>query len=404
MPVVKITDSFISNGLTCPEGKLRIEYCDKDNAGFYVLVAATSIGQGTYFIRYKEFGKTAHTKIGRTSEITLGEARKRFKQLKAEIALGARPQAEDRARKAVINYADFFNDHYLPFVKPRKRSWARDEELFRLRINDVFGSKRLNEITRQQIQTLHASIKTEGRAAATADHHLKLIRHSLNLAVEWGMLDKNPAVGIKQFNEDNKKERYMNDEELQRLLAVLHANEPPMVCQVALFLLATGARLSEALSAKWVDVNRQAKSWRIPATNSKSGRVRMIPLNDTAIEVLDRLGTEGKFDSLFINLQTKERLTAVNKVWGRLRVKAGLPDLRLHDLRHQHASFLVNAGRTLYEVQKILGHSDAKVTERYAHLSSATLLAASNSVSVAMRGAGRAAATELENANEAVAV
>jgi integrase len=388
MPVLKLTDVFVTNELKCPDNKPKIEYCDKDNPGLYVLVSAQSPGQGTYFYRYKgDSNKTAHKKIGRTTEMTLGEARRKYKTLKAEIALGADPQAEERARKAVINYTDFFNDHYLPYAKHRKRSWDRDEELFRLRIEGVFGTKRLNEITRQQIQTFHGSLKGAGLAAATADHHLKLIRHSLNLAVEWGMLMQNPASGIKQFNEDNKKERFMNDEELQRLMAVLHANEPPMVCQVALFLLATGARLSEALSAKWIDVNRHSKSWRIPATNSKSGRVRMIPLNESAIEILDRLGTEGKFDNLFINLQTKEPLTAVNKVWGRLRVKAGLPDLRLHDLRHQHASFLVNAGHTLYAVQKILGHSDAKVTERYAHLSSATLLAASNSVSVAMRGA-----------------
>lgn len=163
---------------------------------------------------------------------------------------------------------------------------------------------------------------------------------------------------------------------------------------------ATGARLSEALSAKWIDVNRQSKSWRIPATKSKSGRVRMIPLNDSAIEDLDRLGTEDKFDSLFINLQTKEPLTAVNKVWGRLRVKAGLPDLRLRDLRHQHASFLVNAGHTLYAVQKILGPSDAQVTERYAQLSSATLLAASNSAPAAMRGASNAAPKMLKEDGE----
>lgn len=81
----------------------------------------------------------------------------------------------------------------------------------------------------------------------------------------------------------------------------------------------------------------------------------------------------------------------MNKVWGRLRVKAGLPHLRLHDLRHQFASFLVNAGHTIYEVQKILGHSDTKVTERYAHLSLGTLQAASNSASIAMKGAGRGA-------------
>lgn len=390
MPVVKITDSFIANQLKCPEGKARIEYCDQDNAGLYVLVAATSQGQGTYFHRYKEDGKTVHRKIGRTVEMTLGEARKRFKQLKAEIALGAKPQAEERARKAVINYTDFFNDHYLPFVKPRKRSWDRDEELFRLRIKDVFGNKRLNEITRQQIQTFHASVKAGGLSAASADHHLKLIRHSLNLAVEWGMLERNPAAGIKQFNEDNKVEHYLNDEELQRLVSVLQANDPPMVCQVALFLLSTGARLSEALNAKWSDIDRRSLVWRIPATNSKSKRIRSIPLNDRAIEVLDGVGTEGKFDYLFINLQTKERLTAVNKVWGRLRVKAGLPHLRLHDLRHQFASFLVNAGHSIYQVQKILGHSDTKVTERYAHLSLKTLQTATDSASLAMRKAGMA--------------
>ncbi|MBY0239657.1 MAG: tyrosine-type recombinase/integrase [Burkholderiaceae bacterium] len=333
--------------------------------------------------------KTRHQWIGHTSEITLGEARKRAKIPKAEIALGSDPHGEEHARKAVINYTDFFNDHYLPFVKPRKRSWDRNEELFPLRIKDVFGNKRLNEITRQQIQIFHASVKDGGLSAASADHHLKLIRHSLNLAVEWNMLERNPAAGIKQFNEDNKVEHYLNYEELQRLVSVLRANDPSMVCQVALFLLSTGARLSEALNAKWSDIDRRSLVWRIPATNSKSKRIRAIPLNDSAIEVLDGVGTEGKFGYLFINLQTKERLTGVNKVWGRLRVKAGLPHLRLHDLRHQFASFLVNAGHTLYAVQKILGHSDAKVTERYAHLSSATLLAASGSVSAAMRSAGK---------------
>jgi integrase len=397
MPVVKITDSFVSNHLQCPEGKGRIEYCDSDRSGFYVEVRATSPGQGTYYLRYKDAcNKTAHRKLGRTTEISVSEARKRAKLQKADILRGADPRAEERARKAVINYTDFFDEHYLPFVKPRKRSWNRDEELFRLRIREVFGNKRLNEITRQQIQTFHASVKAEGLAAASADHHLKLIRHSLNLAVEWGMLEKNPAEGIKQFNEDNKVEHYLNDEQLGRLVSVLNANNPPMVCQVALFLLSTGARLSEALQAKWSQINRQSRVWLIPATNSKSKRVRPIPLNDSAIDVLDRLGTEGKFENLFINLQTKEPLTAVNKVWGRLRVKAGLPHLRLHDLRHQYASFLVNAGHTIYEVQKILGHSDTKVTERYAHLSLNTLQAAANSASVAMRGAGRMMANPLE--------
>lgn len=391
MPVVKLTDTFITKELICPDGVARIEYCDADRTGLYVEVRATSPGQGTYYLRYKNaLNKTAHQKLGRTTEISLAEARKRAKLQKAAIVQGADPRAEERARKAVITFSEFFDEKYLPHAKAHKRSWDRDVQLFR-RIRDVFGSKRLNEITRHQIQDFHSSVKVEGLSPASADHHLKLIRHSLNLAVEWEMLDKNPAAGIKQFNADNKVEHYLDDDELQRLVSVLRANDPPMVCQVALFLLSTGARLSEALNADWVHIDRVSRVWRIPATNSKSKRIRAIPLNDHAIEVLDRLGTEGKSAHLFINLKTGERLTAVNKVWGRLRVKAGLKHLRLHDLRHQFASFLVNAGHTIYEVQKILGHSDTKVTERYAHLSLKTLQGAANSASVAMRGAGQAA-------------
>lgn len=390
MPVLKLTESVVANDLICPEGKARIELCDRDIPGLYIEVRASSPGQGTYYLRYKnESNTTAHQKIGRTSEITLAEARRKAKTQKAEIALGSDPRGEEKARKAVITFTDFFNDHYLPFATSRKRSWKRDEELFRLRIKGTFGNKRLNEITRQQIQTFHASVLAEGLSHASADHHLKLIRHALNLAVEWEMLDKNPATRIAQYNVDNKVEHYLNPDELERLVTVLRANDPPTVCQVALFLLSTGARLNEALQATWSQIDRPSRVWRIPASNSKSKRIRSIPLNDTAIEVMDQLGTEGKFDHLFISLRTETPLTSVNRVWGRLRNKAGLPHLRLHDLRHQFASFLVNSGRTLYEVQKILGHSDTKVTERYAHLSLVTLQDASNSAATAIKGATR---------------
>lgn len=275
MPIVKLTENFIANDLKCPETKPRIEYCDSEVRGLYIEVRVTSPGQGTYYLRYKnESNTTAHQKIGRTSEMTLGEARKKAKLQKAEIALGADPRGEEKARKAVITFADFFELHYLPFVTSRKRSWKRDEELFRLRIKGVFGNKRLNEITRQQVQTFHSAILDEGLAHATADHHLKLLRHALNLAVEWDMLEKNPAARVAQYNVDNKVEHYLNDAELQRLVSVLRANDPPTVCQVALFLLSTGARLSEALQATWSQIDRPTRVWRIPASNSKSKRIR----------------------------------------------------------------------------------------------------------------------------------
>ena len=113
---------------------------------------------------------------------------------------------------------------------------------------------------------------------------------------------------------------------------------------------------------------------------SKSKKRRSIPLNDAALEVLDQLGTEGTSKWLFTNVKTGTRLTTIDKVWQKIRKDAGLPQLRLHDLRHMHASMLVNSGESLFVVQKILGHSDPSVTQRYSHLSTESLQKAANSV------------------------
>jgi integrase len=234
-------------------------------------------------------------------------------------------------------------------------------------------------------------------APATCDHHIKLIRQSLNLAIDWNMLDKNPAAKVPLFNVDNKVEHYLNEAELARLLAVLHSPDSPRsVCQIALFLLSTGARLNEALSAKWADIDRATRVWRIPATVSKSRKVRVVPLNDSALDVLAELDTEGEFEGLFINRQTGKPYTTIMKVWSRLRLKAGLPNFRIHDCRHNFASMLVNAGQTLYMVQACLGHSDPKVTMRYSHLSSKSMQEAANSASIAIqRGMPIAVTNEL---------
>lgn len=388
MPIIKLTQPFVNNELNCPSDKLRIEYCDADLPGLYVEVRATSPKEGTYYLRYKDnAGKTCHQKVGKTKDVSLTEARRKAKTLKAEIALGADPRGEEKAKKAVLIYRDFFEQHYLPYVTPRKRSWGKDEEMFRLRLNGAFGSQRLNQITRERIQSFHTALKQEGLSASSCNHYVKLIKHSLNLAIDWKMLDINPAVRVPLFHEDNKQENYMNDAELEKLLTVLYSDENRAVCQIILFLLSTGARLNEALSATWNRVDRERRVWRIMASNSKSKRVRSVPLNDSALDILNQLTTEDEFEHLFINRQNGEPYTTISKVWGRLRRKAGLPHLRIHDLRHQYASFLVNSGRTLYEVQQILGHSDPSVTQRYAHLSTKSLQDAANSASVIIQGA-----------------
>ncbi len=392
MPIIKLTQNLVNQELRCPADKQRIELCDSDLPGLYIEVRATAPGQGTYYLRYKDgSGKTCHKRIGTTTDITLADARNQAKIIKGEIASGINPKGEPK--KVMLTYDAFFTDHYLPYVTPRKRSWKRDEELYRLRIKKVFGDKKLDAITRQEIQSFHTALLAEGLAPATCDHHVKLLRQSLNLAIEWDMLTINPAAKVPLLNVDNKVEHYLDDQQLQRLLAVLRSPDSPRsVCQIALFLLSTGARLNEALTATWSQIDRQTRVWRIPASVSKSGKIRVVPLNDSALEVLDELSTEGKFEHLFVNTRistktgeevgTGKPYTTIMKVWSRLRAKAGLPHFRIHDLRHQYASFLVNAGRTLYEVQQVLGHSDPKVTQRYAHLSTKSLQDAANSASI----------------------
>lgn len=398
MPVLKLTQHFIDHEARCPPEKSRVEFCDSDVPGLYVLASRTGITL-TYYFRYKDKnGKTCHEKIGRTTDIDLADARKRAKQLRAEIALGADPRGDAKAQKEVPTFSDFFENHYLPHVTPRKRSWRRDDELYRLRIKKVFGQKRMNQITRQQIQLFHTDLLEMGLAPATCDHHIKLLKHAFNLAIDWSLMtEKNPVARVPLFAQDNKVENYLDEEQLERLLEVLRTDENRTVCLICLFLLSTGARLNEALSATWAQVDTHNRVWRIAAKNSKSKRVRSIPLNDSALEVLNQLDTEGTFPHLFVNRTYKKEnpnygkpYTTIMKVWSRLRTKAQLPHLRLHDLRHSYASFLVNAGRSLYEVQQVLGHANSVTSQRYAHLSSTTLQAAANSASHAIKTAMKA--------------
>ena len=164
----------------------------------------------------------------------------------------------------------------------------------------------------------------------------------MNLAVEWEMLAANPLAKLKLFNVDNRVEHYLDDAELQRLLAVLQAGEHQrnrMSCLIAMFLLSTGARLNKALQAKWSQIDQASRVWRIEAATSKSKRVRSVPLNDSALDVLMKVRPkERKSDFVFVNLKTMKPYTSIMRVWRRIRVKAGLPHIRIHDRRHQYAA------------------------------------------------------------------
>ena len=383
MPKINLTQQYIKRQLECPSEKNRIEYCDTTFPGLYVEVRSTSQGQGTYYLRYKDkYGKTCHQKISRTYELSLAEARKRAQRLKAEILLGADPRAAAKQRKQVPTYSEFMLNQYLPYVKARKRSWRNDESMFRIHLMDAFGDFPLTKINREQVQSFHTGLKDHGLSPASCDHYIKLIRQALNLAVEWEIIEKNPVAKLKLFKADNKLERYMSAEQQANLLRVLDGDSNRAVALFVMFLLTTGARLNEGLTATWGNIDVEQRVWRIEASNSKSKKMRSVPLNSSALKIIAELRTISDEESLFINPKTKRRYTNINKTWKRLKTEAGLPHLRLHDLRHQFASQLVNAGHSLYEVQQILGHSDPTVTTRYAHLSSRTLQGAAESAAL----------------------
>jgi integrase len=147
-------------------------------------------------------------------------------------------------------------------------------------------------------------------------------------------------------------------------------------------LILTGARKREVLDAKWADFNLERKHWLIPMT--KSGKARHVPLSDGALMVLSAVPRLPDCDWAFPNPQTSEPYVSIYYPWDTARKLAGLADVRMHDLRHSFASLLINSGRTLYEVQRLLGHTQIKTTQRYAHLSEDTLRAAANAATTAV--------------------
>lgn len=155
-----------------------------------------------------------------------------------------------------------------------------------------------------------------------------------------------------------------------------------MLKHIVSMLILTGARKREVLDAKWQDFDIERSTWRIPIT--KSGKARHVPLSDGALTVLSSVPIKQHTPYVFANPATNKPFISIYCAWNTARKQAGLADVRMHDLRHSFASMLINSGRTLYEVQHILGHTQVKTTQRYAHLSQDTLLDAANAATRAM--------------------
>lgn len=380
--IVTLTPAFIANQLTVPPGKTKEEFCDTQVRGLLIQANASGKMLPTWFWRFKRGGTTSYQRLGTVKELTLAQARKLATERKVEHAKIARLPPPEKPVLCEMTLDSFMADHYFPHVKLHKRSWVRDDQLYRIRIKPQFGESKLCDITRYQVQQFQNELSKSGLSPSSQDHHIKLCRHALNLAVEWEFLERNVLKGVKLLNVENQLHDVASAEQLGRLIEILRTDHNRPVCHILMFLLSTGARLSEALTATWDQVDLEKGLWTIPATTAKSKKSRTVPLNESALWVLAEAEKMKKFDAIFANPETEKPFTTITRVWYRLRKAAGIGQMRIHSIRHQFADLVISSGRSLYDVQVLLGHSDPRVSQRYARLSMHTLKEAANTASL----------------------
>ena len=372
--------------LKCTSAQGREFYRDTDCRGLCIEVRST--GGKTYYLSYRDDrGRQRLYKLANAADVTPQQAQKLCDRARNKIAMGEDPGKQREELRDSATVAEFFNDSYLPYIKSYKRSWDTDESVFRNHILPVIGAAFMDAVNTDDIGRV--LIRAGQRlSAATVNRLLVLLRYMFNLAIRWhtaGVVS-NPTATHKLKRLSNHRERFLSAAETQQLIAAVNASPNPMLRYIIPFLLLTGARKREVLDAQWRDVDRERSFWRIPKT--KSGRERHVPLSAAALELLDRVPRRKHCDWIFANPKTLKPYVSFYYSWDTARTTAGLSDVRVHDLRHSFASFLVNAGCSLYEVQKILGHASVVMTQRYSHLSQDSLLRAASHAGSVVSPAG----------------
>ena len=374
MPKVNITNTFAKK-VKRPSDKKKEVYSDIQDTGFILEVRAT--GTKTFYFRYNEQGKTKQKKLASTDTISAEQARKLVKNLKADKEMNATITINSSLTPnstSSLTLQQFWDLHYLPYVKVYKRSYQTDISFYTNHILPYFGTTPMNEITQADLTKHHINLVSQHNLhKATANKLIRFLSYAYNLAIKWDIenITYNPVVNIEQFKVDSNKEIFLDSIEIARLLdaADNHSNNINMAIIIR-FLLLTGARKNEVLKAKWKDIDLKHKIWTIPL--SKSSKSRTIPISKS-LEKLILTIPKSNPTYIFPSKSKDKPLHDTYRHWNNIRNKANLPTLRIHDLRHTTASILVNKGISIYQVQKLLGHSNIKMTMRYAHLSNQAL-------------------------------
>ena len=339
-------------------------------------VRVTPSGRKRFFVHCQHRGERVWKIVGDFGEIDVAEARSRADGMLAAIRRGepapARP--EEALFEAVAETV--FRQH--------ERVWKRgtlkvNRGYLERQILPRFAGRPIVEIDRREVQNWFASLAA---TPAAADRSMPILSVIMRGAETMGLRPEgsNPCRGIRR-NRRKGRERFLSDDEIRRLSEVLsgHADESPGQVAAIRLLLLTGCRKSELLTLRWSDY----REGRLFLRDSKTGP-RTVWLSRPARDILDRIERTGAW--VFPSPRAaRPRSTAwLDDFWWRIREEAGLDDVRLHDLRHSHASIALRRGETVLAIGRLLGHADPETTLKYTHAADAMVMQAAETVSAVL--------------------
>lgn len=357
---------------------------DSEVPGFGLKV--TPSGKRVYFAYYRmPSGQQRRPKIGEHGVLTVDQARDIARQWMARAAAGEDVSKEKQASREAGTVADLASRYLTDYAEVYKK--ARSVETDRSNIENhvlpLIGSIRVKDITRQDIDRMKLAIR-DGKSArklkakprgrrvikggeGIANRVVALTSKMFACAVEWGLRDDNPARGIRKF-EERRKDRFLDEQEIDRLLKVLDAADASRTVPIAgttaiRVLLFTGMRYSEVMELKWGEVDASRQCFRL--ADSKTG-ARVIPYGQAVADALKALSRGTSQEYVFPGSKAEKPL-ALRRVWYRLRDEAKIDaSATLHTLRHTFASWSVMRGLSLHQVGAVLGHKSPQTTMRYA--------------------------------------
>jgi integrase len=399
IPPTRITKRVLNT--LAPEDKPYVQW-DTEIAGFGVRVLPS--GEKVFITQFRlgkgRAAKILKRRIATVGSISLDAARARAQEWRDAAAGGIDPvrAAQEHAERTFARLAE----DYLERHAVNKRTAAEDRRKLERNLLPKLGRKKITDIKHRDIEDVHRALK---RSPYEANRNIALLSKMFNLAIKWDWLEKNPATGIERYPEE-PRERFMDHEEMTRLAdgfdayirevaekwpsGSYHRFEAESAINAIRLVALTGARKGEVLSATWDQFDIDDGVWTKPSAHTKQKREHRVPMSAPALVVLAKMRAAAADDAIFLFPSRRSKtgyLRDVKRVWKETVRLAQIKDLRPHDLRHTFASLLASSGASLPIIGRMLGHTQAQTTQRYAHLLDDPLRDAANKVGAAYSAA-----------------